>query len=205
MQFPSLRASSPRATSSPRSRRPARPTSASLCHGIRLCAHSCTASAAAGCAAPPRAEPPASAHTSNPPRYWQWTSDRDLREMGSSYGTIVKVQFKEERRTGKSLGCATSPSAAGNQLARLSRTQRITLCASVLPAAELPWSPSKLSAPRGTPKSTSSPGSALSDPKPAILLLSPDPPAPQGVWRWQGPQGHPVQREGRGRHGRARR
>ena len=47
-----------------------------------------------------------------PPRYWQWTSDRDLREMGSSYGTIVKVQFKEERRTGKSLGCATSPSAA---------------------------------------------------------------------------------------------
>jgi len=96
-----------------------------------------------------------------PPRYWQWTSDRDLREMGSSYGTIVKVQFKEERRTGKSLGCATSPSAAGNQLARLSRTQRITLCASVLPAAELPWSPSKLSAPRGTPKSTSSPGSAF--------------------------------------------
>ena len=102
-----------------------------------------------------------------PPRYWQWTSDRDLREMGSSYGTIVKVQFKEERRTGKSLGCATSPSAAGNQLARLSRTQRITLCASVLPAAELPWSPSKLSAPRGTPKSTSSPGSAWRFPIPS--------------------------------------
>ena len=36
-----------------------------------------------------------------------WTSERELREMGSPYGTITSVRFKENRQTGKSLCVAT--------------------------------------------------------------------------------------------------
>ena len=37
----------------------------------------------------------------------QWTSERELREMGGPYGTITSVSFKENLLTGKSLGAAT--------------------------------------------------------------------------------------------------